>query len=432
MYSSFYKNQREGGLLREKKIYVYIDWEKIPLFVGCLFTRHHEGLESAHFEYDPHWLQNPLYSVLKPSLMLHSLPLHKQTGKALFGALGDSSPDIWGRNLMRRAQQIEAGSQIEEPEALQEVDFLLNVDDTCRHGALRFKDQPEGPFLNQFINGEQIPSLDALPSLLKASKRIIQGKDNVNDMNLLFKPAACLGGERPKTTVLSEEGNLLIAKFSNPNDEWNIPEWECHALTLASKAGFLVTPHKLVKVSGHSVLLLKRFDRFMGKRIPFLTFTSLLGASVDEGHSYAEVAVAIRQCSSQYFGALRDLWKRIVLAVLISNRHHLRNYGILLPDLSGWRLAPMYDINPKPIDIMPKHTPIFLNNKCEPISLELVLSVSEEYGFSLQEAKKIAKEIAKVTSNWRNEAKVLGIKESEIERMTSAFEHNHLRLALSF
>lgn len=49
---------------------------------------------------------------------------------------------------------------------------------------------------------------------------------------------------------------------------------------------------------------------------------------------------------------LAELWRRIVFSVLISNTDdHLRNHGFLYVGAVGWRLSPVFDVNPVPSDI---------------------------------------------------------------------------------
>ena len=46
---------------------------------------------------------------------------------------------------------------------------------------------------------------------------------------------------------------------------------------------------------------------------------------------------------------LRQLWRRLVFSVLISNTDdHLRNHGFLHDGGDAWRLAPAFDLNPDP------------------------------------------------------------------------------------
>ena len=64
----------------------------------------------------------------------------------------DSSPDRWGRVLMRRRESIIAKIENRSIRTLYESDFLLGVYDLHRMGALRFKLEPNGDFLDNNEN----------------------------------------------------------------------------------------------------------------------------------------------------------------------------------------------------------------------------------------------------------------------------------------
>src|SRR5260370_6462124 len=132
----------------EREVLVYVDLENKPLLAGRLWTRLRRGKESATFEYDKRWLNNPDCFSLEPALTLGPGPHHTPAGKALFGALGDSAPDRWGRLLMRRFERRRAEQDQRTPRTLAEIDFLLMVDDGARQGALRFAESEGGPFLS--------------------------------------------------------------------------------------------------------------------------------------------------------------------------------------------------------------------------------------------------------------------------------------------
>src|SRR5690606_42038161 len=69
--------------------------------VGRLWVTTSRGRESATFEYDDLWLENPERFALEPALELHPGPFQTRVGQPMFGALGDSAPDRWGRTLIR-------------------------------------------------------------------------------------------------------------------------------------------------------------------------------------------------------------------------------------------------------------------------------------------------------------------------------------------
>ena len=85
-----------------------------------------------------------LLNLRSDSELAHST---RRPGERLFGALGDSAPDRWGRLLMRRAERMRADREGRQPRTLLETDFLLLVDDEARLGALRFAEHEGGPFL---------------------------------------------------------------------------------------------------------------------------------------------------------------------------------------------------------------------------------------------------------------------------------------------
>ena len=197
---------------------------------------HPRGQESASFEYDKVWLEHPERFALEPALTLGRGPYHTRPGKALFGAIGDSAPDRWGRVLMRRAERRRAAERGLAPRTLLEMDFLLLVDDESRHGALRFADRDGGPFLAP-AGPTRIPPLVELPRLLSAAEHVVGDTDTVEDLRLLLAPGSSLGGARPKASVLDRDGRLAFAKFPHQADDVDIERWEALALTLAAAGG---------------------------------------------------------------------------------------------------------------------------------------------------------------------------------------------------
>src|ERR1700735_919346 len=131
----------------ENEVLVYVDLQGAPHLVGRLWMRTRKDRESATFEYDKSWLAHPERFSLDPALKLGPGPFHAPSDKPLFGAIGDSAPDRWGRVLMRRAERLRAGREGRTARTVTEIDCLLLVDDEARQGALRFTEREGGPFL---------------------------------------------------------------------------------------------------------------------------------------------------------------------------------------------------------------------------------------------------------------------------------------------
>ena len=415
----------------ETEVLVYVDIAGTPHLAGRLWARVRKGRESATFEYHPDWLEYVDRFSLEPALTLGPGPFHTPSGTSLFGTIGDSAPDRWGRVLMRRAERRRAAQASETPRTLMEIDYLLMVDDAARQGALRFAVQEGGPFLAEH-EAARIPPLIDLPQLLSAAEHVVGDTDSDEDLHLLLVPGSSLGGARPKASVRDRDGHLVIAKFPHKDDEINAVLWEAVALRLAAKAGIPVPDWRIERVVNKPVLLLRRFDRVQGQRIPFLSAMAMLGASDNESHSYLEFVDALRRYGASPKHDMHELWRRIVFNILISNTDdHLRNHAFLYAGPDGWRLSPAYDLNPVPTDIKPRVLTTAIDLDDNSASLDLAMSVVGYFELDEEKAHVIAAEVGQSVATWREEAAQLSLTRAEIDRIASAFEHADLSAALS-
>lgn len=414
----------------DRQTFVYVDLDGTPHLVGRLWAHVRRNKESASFEYDRAWLENPMRFSLEPALQVGQGAFHTPADMPMWGAIGDSAPDRWGRALMRRAERRRAERAGTAPRSLQEIDFLLLVDDEARQGALRFAEQEGGPFLRE-EGGKRIPPLLELPELLSAAEHVVEDKDTEDDLRLLIAPGSSLGGARPKASVIDKDGQLAIAKFPRGDDDYNTVVWEAIALALAAKAGISVAESRVETVSNKPVILLRRFDRKKNVRTPFLSAMSMLGAKDRETTSYLEIVDALRQHGAAPKEDMEQLWRRIVFSILISNTDdHLRNHGFLYSGQAGWRLSPAYDLNPVPADIKPRILTTAINEDDGTASLALAMSVAEYFELERDRARAIAAQVGKAVLTWREEAARQGIGKAEIDRMASAFEHDDSKEAL--
>ena len=371
-------------------------------------------------EYDASWLKHRSRFALEPALVLSHGPQHTAAGRRLFGAIGDSAPDRWGRLLIQRDERRKAREAKREPRTLGEIDYLLGVGDIARQGALRFAENEGGPFL---AAGVQIPPPVRLPALLNAALHITADGGSDEDLRLLLAPGSSLGGARPKASVIDRDNQLAIAKFPQHGDLIPTQQWEAVALTLAAAAGLSTPDWRMENIGKRYVLILRRFDRAEARRIPFLSAMSMLDAEDNEPRSYLEIADALRQYGAKPDEDCAQLWRRIVFSILISNTDdHLRNHGFLYDPAGGWRLAPAYDLNPMPVDIKPRILTTAIDEADGTASLDLAFSVAGHFGIKPEKAKAVASEVGAAVKHWRKTAKSLGLSVSEIDRMASAFE----------
>ena len=414
-----------------RRIAVSIDLNGTTFRVGTLWSRTKNHRESASFEYHSEWLASPERFALEPALSLGEGAFHTPNQFSLFGSMGDSAPDRWGRILMKRAYARKAKAQGETPRALFEIDYLLGVNDFSRQGALRFSEGEEGAFLSTDATSNIPPQVD-LPKLLNASNQFMSSKEDDEDLKLLLAPGSSLGGARPKATVMDQQGNLCIAKFPRKDDSFQVVEWEAVGLTLAEKAGLRVPVWFLEKIGEAPVIILQKFDREGDIRIPFLSAMSMIGAADNEQRSYLEIAASLIEYGSRPSEDLEELWRRIIFTILISNTDdHMRNHGFLYEKQQGWRLSPLYDVNPTSQEEKPRILSTCIDYEDSTASLDTAMSVVKEFRIEKERAEEIVKEVAQAVSQWEGVAQSFGIKKRERERMSSAFCHSDMDKSLS-
>ncbi len=408
--------------MSSKEILVSIALGSENIRIGKLWFHVRGNKESASFEYDKGWLDHPEKFALEPALKLTEGAFHTGQGISLFGAIGDSAPDRWGRVLMRRAEVSKASVQNRAPRSLFEIDYLLGVNDEARQGALRFSVAPEE---NVFLSPKEktsIPPLIDLPKLLSATERFMADNESSEDLRLLLAPGSSLGGARPKASIRDKDGSLAIAKFPKKEDDFNVVVWEAVTLTLAKKAKIKLPAYRLEKICEKPVLIIRRFDREGANRIPFLSAMSMLGARDNEQHSYLEMAYALAQYGAFPEEDMKELWRRIVFTIMVSNTDdHLRNHGFIYDRNKGWRLSPAYDINPTPIEIAPRILTTSIDFYDSDASLETVLRVAKDFRLNKEEALFIIKEVASAVEQWRSVASEFGLSKRECDKMASAF-----------
>lgn len=413
-----------------REILVYAHWVGInePTLMGILYASLNKGKELFSFEYNAEWLKLKEATAIDPDLQLFSGPQYLNDDKSNFGIFLDSSPDRWGRLLMRRKEAALARKEERKQRNLFESDYVLGVFDANRMGALRFKTAVDVAFLDD--NAQMsAPSWTALRDLEYASLQL--ERDDAPDdpeylqwLNMLIAPGSSLGGARPKANVQDTDGSLWIAKFPSGNDDKDIGAWEQLTYEMAIQCGIDMAESRIQKFSHHHyTFITKRFDRTAdGQRIHFASAMTLLGYTdgVDhqDGVSYLDLVEFLMQNGANIDEDLVKLWTRVVFNMCVSNTDdHLRNHGFILTD-GGWVLSPAYDINP-----IEGGNGLKLNVDSEDNSqnLELALSVAPYFRLKPDEAQLIIDNILNVISNWQILAKKIGISRVEIERMSACF-----------
>jgi serine/threonine-protein kinase HipA len=415
-----------------KEILVYADWSGVTKTtqVGTLTATIARGKEIFSFEYTQEWLELPQAQMLDPDLQLYSGRQYLNDDKPNFGMFLDSSPDRWGRVLMKRREAIMARQQDRKPMPLNESDFLLGVFDGTRMGGLRFKTAATGDYLSHATELAAPPWIslrDLEYASLQLENEDMSATEELRWLNMLMAPGSSLGGARPKASVTDPNGNLWIAKFPSTNDGYDIGAWEMVVYELAAKSGIKVSPAQLHQFSGrHHTFLTSRFDRTeQTQRIHFASAMTLLGrqdgADFHTGASYLDLAAFIIQSGREVNENLKELWTRLLFNILIKNTDdHLRNHGFLLR-ADGWELSPAYDLNANP---QGQGLTLNISDEDNSLDVELALAVAKHFRLSSLQAEQIFERMIQQISQWKEIATKYKLSRREQENMAGAFYSN--------
>ena len=156
----------------------------------------------------------------------------------------------------------------------------------------------------------------------------------------------------------------------------------------------------------------------------------MLQASRDEERSYTEIADIIRAKCARPTDDARQLWRRMVFNLLITNvDDHLQNHGFLYAGNGQWQLAPAFDVNPFPDKGQESKT--WLSPDAGPIdSLKMLLDGAPYFGLGAPgSALAVLGAVVKAVANWKAVATSteVGLRRDELDDFAPAFEHQAAR-----
>ena len=392
------------------------------LVVGELLFESDGRRETSVFRYAREWLEQPKRFAIAPSMPLSESPYYSAATRenrraALPGPVSDSTPDSWGRGLIRKTAR----------KALTEIDFLLAGNDRTRQGALRYLDEAGEPIAR---TSPSVPRLAGLRHLRALAGGAIEDL-SPEERDELVGSAGSLGGARPKASVLDDDGSLMIAKFTTETDTMPVERVEVATLRLARAAGLNAASARLeLGNTVRPVALIRRFDRRGRERVGYLSAQSFIGATVATAAYYTDIADALRTHAYDVKAELTELYRRILFTILVSNNDdHLKNHGLLHVANGQWALSPAFDINPQPHRHRHLETGIS-EESGNGASIEAALDAAPFFEIDQDRAAIMLGDIGRVVdSRWRIECRKAGMTAREVRDYTPAFEHEETRVA---
>ncbi len=412
-----------------KRLYVYadFDWLKDTELVGELSYESLRGSDSYGFKFSDEWLKQHGDIFLSDDLNNYPGQQYTRPDRDIFGCFADALPDRWGRTLLLRREQIEAEEEHRPVRRLSSFDFLTGIDDYSRMGGFRFKETPDGEFINM-NESLRIPPLTDMRALVVASEEIERSEEqnqlpDKRWIAQLVQPGSSLGGARPKASVIDTNGRLYVAKFPSRKDDYDVGLWEHFSHLLAAKARINAAITKVIPANDkYHTLLSRRFDRTDdNRRIHFASAMTLLGLadgdSAATGHGYLDIVDFIVQGCTQVEANLQELFRRVAFNICIGNSDdHFRNHGFLLT-AKGWTLAPAYDMNPT----LNEYQSLLISSSSNKADLSILLAACEEYMLTRATAEQIIAEVTTAARDWRMIAQRIGIAKREQDMYAARF-----------
>jgi serine/threonine-protein kinase HipA len=140
------------------------------------------------------------------------------------------------------------------------------------------------------------------------------------------------------------------------------------------------------------------------------------GRERDAEASYLDLAefIASQGIPDRIAGDLEQLFRRVAFNVLIGNRDdHFRNHAFIR-EKKGWRLSPVYDVNPNPAK---SGHALRLDESTATPEIDAVRESAVFYRLTRPVADRILDEVREVVRTWREDAGRLGLSRTEIDLM---------------
>lgn len=386
------------------------------------------GNAAYQWEFDTQWLNDHRYIRLSGDLLNAGGPQYG-TGR-LFGFLQDAMPDRWGRRLIDKLERLLAAREGRPVRHLTDIDYLTQIDDTTRMGALRLRNG-EQLLGTQFAN-TPVPPLTHLREFVSMAQEYERQDEQGGALREewllnLYKQGSSLGGARPKANVKDTDGSLWIAKIPSINDEYDVALWEFWAHKMAGLAGIEVPEMRLLTLPGqkYHTLLSKRFDRDGEQRIHFASAMTLCGlqdgVDASTGNGYLDIVDVIVGNTGFVDAniALEQLYRRVAFSICIRNHDdHFRNHGFLLTE-KGWVWSPAYDLNPSDFNTQS----LLVSRDSNESSLDVLLAAADDYMLSTIQAEQIINEVCAAMAHSHQVARQCGISDREMERFKMIFDN---------
>ncbi|MFA6283962.1 MAG: type II toxin-antitoxin system HipA family toxin [Desulfurivibrionaceae bacterium] len=392
------------------------------VYAGRLLSRNLSSPDrkEGFFRYDEAYLLRHNAYPLDP---IH-LPLSSETFEAHRGESGvhavfeDSLPDAWGRTILARRTGLDKSRF------------------SPAHLLVALKGSGLGCLLYAAKHPSRIRKEDHSIDFNRVGMALQEAailEGNIDAENKALKHLlACgssAGGARPKVLVRMTD-QFWLAKFSSIRDlsPSLLVSLEHAGMLLARKAGLNIPELKRVTVGDREILLVKRFDiTTAGGRNAIVSMRTMTGGEDPYLLSYSAMAEIVRRISDQPKRDLDNLFRWMMINILVQNTDdHLQNFSMLHTD-KGWTLSPGYDITP---NIYQERHILQINGTDGPFSREDILSEGRRFGLSAQKCRRLFDEVYTGLVGWENVFDECGVPREHTQKLRESIKQKRTLLDL--
>jgi serine/threonine-protein kinase HipA len=416
-------------------------WEKL---VGALAPDPQLGYYV--FAYDPSWRRlgielAPLTMAVRDARETFVFPsLPEATFRRLPAMFADALPDDFG-NALIDAWMAEHGTTKSKITTLDRLAYMGKR----AMGALEFK-----PALGS--HRESTAPLK-MKSLVEAARKVVEGdlsEDAYAKAALanIIRVGTSAGGARAKAVVAwnpatnqIRSGQFDIAsgfepwilKFDGIGKDFELGTGGDYGRTefayykMATQAGIVMSPCRLLEENGRAHFMTRRFDRDVahGKTIKHHLQTLCAMDNLDYKqrgtHAYAQLFMIVSQLGLGD-DAIQQTFLRMAFNVMSRNYDdHTKNFSFLLKQGQNWELAPAYDVTHahNPRGAWTYQHLMSVNGKFDGITKADLLAEADRFGVPRKEALLV--DVRSALDNWTEHAKAAGLSRGKTDELARDF-----------
>lgn len=391
----------------------------------------------AIFEYDAAWQAEgfsiaPLHMPLTNAV--YQFPnLPADTYRGLPAVFADSLPDDFGNALINSWLAREGMDKSQ----FQAIDRLLYTG-IRGMGALEYQEA-----IDPFDHGAQDIQLG---ELVKLAQQVLDARNEFkvdardrDAMTHLLQVGTSAGGARPKAVIAidKDRSRILSGQVDAPKgfehylikfdgvveqsadqetfgDPMGFGLMEYAYYQMACQCGIEMSSSDILKESGRSHFITKRFDREENQKYHTLTLCGMAHADFKQPgqFSYEELLAVARQLNLN-LEEQQQIYRRMVFNVIARNHDdHTKNTAFYVDDDISWRLAPAYDLaySYKPGSPWVDQHQMTINGKRDNFTRDDLLSVRRLITrFSEKQALAIIDETLEIVGSWHDFAEEQGV-----------------------